>query len=139
MWVLLKGLLLKFALLKTVLQMLKGLGSLAIFIPIAMLLSTFGWPVLMVLAVLALPILLLLFLFGLPILLVVGAGGVMMTIIGFVLTAAMPILKIFIGIILPLAAVFFVTRWIWRLVFGDDDSKNGGSPTVPPKPATGEA
>ena len=53
MWTLIKGLLLKWAMLK---WLLKSLGSLGILVPIAFILKMVGLPVLMVLAVLALPI-----------------------------------------------------------------------------------
>ena len=49
MWTLIKGLLLKWALLK---WLLKSLGSLGILVPVAFVLKMIGLPVLMVLAVL---------------------------------------------------------------------------------------
>ena len=133
MWALLKAVLIKVAAIKAILQLLKGLGSLGIFIPIALLLSTFGWPVLLVVAVLALPVLLVLFVLGLPLILVFVVGSVMLTILGTVLAAALPLLKLFVFVILPLVMVFFVSRWVWRLLFGKD---NGDAEI---RPATGDA
>ena len=139
MWVLIKGVLLKVAAIKAILQLLKGLGSLGIFIPIALVLSTIGWPALMIIAVLALPVLLLLFVLGLPILLVVGGGAVILSVIGFVLAAAMPLIKVFLFVILPVMIAFWVARGLWKLLFGKDEKPTAPPPaSPPPTPATGE-
>ncbi len=69
MWVLLKSLLAKWAILKLV---LKAFGSLGWLLPLALLLKAIGLPFLIVLALLALPLILVLAIIGLPLLLVVG-------------------------------------------------------------------
>jgi hypothetical protein len=79
MWTLIKGLLLKWAMLK---WLLKSLGSLGILVPIAFVLKMIGLPVLMVLAVLALPVLLMLALFGMPFILVFLPFGAATTLSG---------------------------------------------------------
>ena len=83
MWTLIKGLLLKWAMLK---WLLKSLGSLGILVPIAFVLKLVGLPVLIVLAVLALPILLMLMLFGMPFILVFLFGGALLAILSAVLS-----------------------------------------------------
>ena len=144
MWALIKAVLVKFAVLKAVLKLLKGLGSLGIFIPIALLLSTFGWPMLLIIGVLAVPILILLFVLGLPLLLVFGGGGVMLTVIGFVLTTAMPIIKLVLFVVVPLFLMLWMAKFLWRVMFGGPDTRGDVAAPPPPPPvdpttATGEA
>ena len=125
MWTLIKGLLLKVAMLK---WLLKSLGSLGILVPIAFVLKMVGLPVLMVLAVLALPILIMLALFGMPFILVFLLGGALMAILSAVLTFGIMALKI----IVPIVLLVWVLRW----VMGWNGSKPDDGSTTPP-PATG--
>src|SRR4029079_18002965 len=97
MWTLIKGLLLKWAMLK---WLLKSLGSLGILVPIAFVLKMVGLPVLMVLAVLALPILIMLALFGMPFILVFMLGGALLAILSAVLSFGLMALKIVLPIVL---------------------------------------
>ena len=125
MWTLIKGLLLKWAMLK---WLLKSLGSLGILVPIAFVLKMVGLPVLIVLAVLALPILLMLMLFGMPFILVFLLGGALLAILSAVLSFGLMALKI----VVPIVLVVWILKWIW--------GSNGSKPdegTTPTPPATG--
>src|SRR5687768_2867620 len=107
MWALIKGLLLKWAMLK---WLLKSLGSLGILVPIALLLKTVGLPLLMVLGVLALPILIMLALFGMPFILVFLIGGALLAILSAVLSFGLLALKI----IVPIVLLIWLAKWIMR-------------------------
>ena|SRR4051812_36397168 len=123
MWMLIKSLLLKWALLKWLLQ---SLGSLGILVPIAFVLKLVGLPVLIVLAVLALPILIMLALFGMPFILVFLLGGALLSILSAVLSFGVMALKI----VIPIVLLVWVLRWIMGW--------NGSKPDEgTPPPATG--
>ena len=124
MWTLIKGLLLKWAMLR---WLLKSLGSLGILVPIAFVLKMVGLPVLIVLAVLALPILFMLALFGMPFILVFLFGGALLAILSAVLSFGLMALKI----VLPIVLVVWLVRWLMGW--------NGSKPDegTPPPPATG--
>ena len=120
MWTLIKGLLLKWAMLK---WLLKSLGSLGILVPIAFVLKMVGLPVLIVLAVLALPVLLMLALFGMPFILVFLFGGALLAILSAVLSFGLMALKI----VVPIVLVVWLAKWMM--------GRNGSKPdegTVPP-------
>ena len=123
MWTLIQTLL-KGALLK---WLLKTLGSLGLWVPIAFLLKMFGLPILMVLAVLALPILIMLALFGMPFILVFLLGGALLAILSAVLSFGLMALKI----VLPIVLIFWLVKWI----FGWNGKKPDEGTTPPP--ATG--
>lgn len=127
MWTLIKGLLLKWAMFKWLLQ---SLGSLGILVPIAFILKMVGLPALIVLAILALPILLMLALFGMPFILVFLFGGALLAILSAVLSFGLMALKI----VLPIVLVVWLVRWLmgWN---GKGDGSKPDEGTVPP--ATG--
>lgn len=111
MWVLLKSLLAKWAIVKLV---LKAFGSLGWLLPLAFVLKALGLPFLIMLAVLALPLLLVLALIGLPLLLVVVLGGAMVSFTLWIVSIGVVALKIAI----PLLLIFWLLRWMTRR--GDD-------------------
>jgi hypothetical protein len=116
MWVLLKSLLAKWALFKI---LLKGLGSLAWLLPLALILKAIGLPALIVLAILALPLFLVLLILGLPMIFVVMSGVVILAGIFFLLSLGIAVLKIAI----PIIIVYWLFKWIWG-------SKKTGDGTV---------
>ena len=124
MWTLIQTLL-KGALLK---WLLKTLGSLGLWVPVAFILKMFGLPILMVLAVLALPILIMLALFGMPFILVFVLGGALLAILSVVLSFGLMALKI----VLPIVLIFWFLKWI----FGWNNGSKPDEGTTPP-PATG--
>lgn len=106
MWVLLKSLLTKWAILKLV---LKGLGSLGWLLPLAFILKAFGLPFLVMLAVLALPLLLVLAVIGLPFLLVALVGGVLITVTMWIVGIGVAALKLAV----PLLLIYWVLKWMF--------------------------
>jgi hypothetical protein len=121
MWALIKALLVKWAMLKWI---LKTIGSLGLWVPIAFLLKMFGLPVLMVLGVLALPILFVLALFGMPFILVFLLGGALLAILSAVLSFGLLALKI----VVPIVLIVWILKWIW----GSNGSKPDEGTTTPP-------
>ena len=107
MWSLLRTLLVQGILAKTA---LRSFGWLAWLLPLGFLLKWVGLPILLVLGTLALPVLILLAVVGLPIIVVLFFGGVLLSIVGFVLTAGFALAKV----LIPIALVFLLLRWIWR-------------------------
>jgi hypothetical protein len=108
MWLLLKGLALRFALGRTVGGMF---GILAlVLLPVAGILKFVGLPLLMVLGVVGAPIVLLLAVIGLPLLLIVGIGGALLLCLGVVLTLGVLAVKI----LLPIVLIVWFVRWIFR-------------------------
>lgn len=105
MWLLLKSLLAKWAILRLV---LKAFGSLGWLLPLALLLKAIGLPFLIVLAVLALPLLAILVLLGLPLLLVVLLGGGLVTLTLWIVGIGVAALKIAI----PLVLGYWILRWL---------------------------
>ncbi|MCC6929207.1 MAG: hypothetical protein IT359_09480 [Gemmatimonadaceae bacterium] len=120
MWVLLKSLLAKWAILKLV---LKAFGSLGWLLPLAVLLKALGLPFLLMLALLAIPLLFVLALIGLPFLLVTLVGGVLVTLTLWIVSIGVAALKISI----PLILVYWVLRWMWS---------RGGDATGPVPPTS---
>lgn len=117
MWVLLKSLLAKWAILKLV---LKAFGSLGWLLPLAFVLKALGLPFLILLAVLALPIIIVLAVIGLPLLLVIAVGGVLLTLTMWIVGIGLAALKLAI----PLLLMYWVLRWMFSR--GDDAT------TMPP-------
>ena len=103
MWAILRSLMMKGLIARTVLRSFGWIGWL---LPIGWLLSWIGWPLLSVLGVLALPVLVLLFILGLPIILVFVVGGLLMSLLGFLLTLGIAALKIAIPVV--------IIVWLWR-------------------------
>ena len=124
---------------KALLAMLLGrtFGSvlvmlLALLAPVAGILKLIGIPILIVLAIVALPAMLVLAVIGLPIMFVVVAGVAIMGVVGMVLALSVAVLKVAI----PLVLVFFVLRFVWRLVFGPPKSDTPPPVSEGPAPET---
>ncbi len=122
MWLLLKGLALRFAIGRTVGGMLGTL--LLVLVPLAGVLKVIGLPLLAVLGVLAAPVFLLLGVIGLPILFVVAFGGILMLLVGVLLTAGLFAIKI----LLPIVLVVWFVRWMLG------KTKGSGTVAGPPPP-----
>jgi hypothetical protein len=118
MWVLLKSLLAKWAILKLV---LKAFGSLGWLLPLALLLKAIGLPFLLVLALLALPLIPVLAIIGLPLLLVVVVGGALLTMTMWLVGIGLAALKLAI----PILLIYWLVSW-WF---------SRGTEEVPPPPA----
>ena len=118
MWALIKWLVLKLAVVR---WLFKTLGGLAIFVPLALLLKTIGWPILLVLGVLALPVLFVLFIFGLPIFLVLVVGGMVMSFLFALLSFGLVVLKFAVLVVLPIYLLWRIACWLFR-------RPNGGTP-----------
>lgn len=107
MWSLLKTLLVQGILARTA---LRSFGWLAWLLPVGFLLKWVGLPLIAILGTLSLPVLILLAIIGLPIIVVIVFGSVLLSIVGFVLTAGFAVLKV----LLPVLLVFLLVRWVWR-------------------------
>lgn len=108
MWLLLKGLALRFAVGRTVGGMLATLF--VVLVPLAGLLKFIGLPLLLVLGVIGAPVFLLLGAIGLPVLFVVGFGGLLLLFVGALLAVGIFAIKI----LLPIVLVVWFVRWIRR-------------------------
>lgn len=106
MWMLLKGLALRFAVGRTIGGLFATL--LLVLVPIAGVLKVIGLPLLIVLGVIGAPLFLLLAAIGLPMLLVVGIGGVLLALLSGLLALGVLAIKI----VLPIVLVVWVVRWI---------------------------
>ena len=102
----------------------------AVLAPLAGLLKLIGIPVMIVLLVVGAPVILLLAVVGLPLMLVAIAGVVIMGVLSMVLALSVALLKV----LLPIAIVFFVLRFLWRLTVGRPKTD-----TPPPPASTGPA
>ena len=116
---LLKSLLLKWALLKSLLRILASLGWL---VPLALLLKTIGVPLLILLAVLALPLFIVLAVIGLPLLLVGVVGGGLLVLTMWIASLGLVVLKIAIPI--------FLVIWIIRWFMSDRGTRHADGGTV---------
>ncbi len=105
MWLLLKSLLAKWAIVKLV---LKAFGSLGWLLPIAFVLKALGLPFLLLLAAVALPVILVLALIGLPLLLIVVVGGVLVTFTMWIVGLGVVALKVAI----PILLLYWAVRWM---------------------------
>ena len=121
MWVVLKSLLAKWAILKLV---LKAFGSLGWLLPLAFILKALGLPFLIMLAVLALPLLLVLAVIGLPVLLVVLVGGSLVTVTMWIVSIGVVALKLAI----PLVLAYWVLTWMLGRRDGPEASADGTTP-----------
>jgi hypothetical protein len=110
MWLLLKGLVLRFVIGRTLGGMMAAL--LVVLVPLAGLLNFIGLPVLMVLGVIGAPLFLLLGAIGLPLLFIVAIGAALLAMLGILL--ALGVLAI--RIVLPLVLIVWFVRWVWRAV-----------------------
>jgi hypothetical protein len=107
MWLLLKGLALRFVVGRTVGGLLATL--LVVLVPLAGVLKVVGLPILMVLGVLGAPLFLLLGLVGLPILFVLAFGGLLLMFVGVLLAVGLFAIKI----ILPIVLIVWFVRWMF--------------------------
>ncbi len=121
MWVLLKSLIVKWALLRYALGSLGGLLALA---PIAWLLKVIGIPLLIILGIIAIPLLILLAAVGLPIAAVLAIGAMILALLGMLLSVGMVVVKILVFVVLPILAVWLVFRWVM-----DSGRPRGGEAT----------
>lgn len=106
MWLLLKGLALRFVVGRTVGGLLATL--LLVLVPLGGVLKVVGLPILMVLGVLGAPLFLVLGLVGLPILFVLAFGGLLLAFVGVLLAIGIFAIKI----ILPIVLIVWFVRWI---------------------------
>lgn len=108
MWLLLKGLALRFIVGRTV----GGAFSLLLLllVPLGGVLKFIGLPLLIILGVLGAPIFLLLAAIGLPALIVVGVGGVLLLLMGVFLSLGLLALKI----VLPIVLIVWFVKWVRR-------------------------
>ena len=109
MWVLVKSLIVKWALLRYVLGSLGGLLALA---PIAWLLKVIGVPLLIILGIIAIPLLILLAAIGLPIAAVLAIGTMIIALLGMLLSMGLVVVKILIFVVLPILAIWALYRWV---------------------------
>ena len=114
MWLLIKGLALRFIVGRTVGGMFATL--LLVLVPLGGVLKVVGLPILAVLGVLALPVLFVLFLFGLPVLLVLVVGAGLLAGLFFLLTLGLIAFKIFLFVVLPIWLIWKVAGWLFRLI-----------------------
>ena len=123
MWLLFKGLALRFVVGRTVGGMLAAL--LVLLVPIAGVLKFIGLPILIVLGLLGAPLMLVLGAIGLPLLFVLGIGGALIAMIGVLLALGMLAIKF----VLPIVLIVWFVRWIWRAARGGRDGM--GPATAP--------
>jgi hypothetical protein len=131
MWLLLKGLALRFAIGRSVGGLLATL--LLVLVPIAGVLKVVGLPLLAVLGVLGAPVFLLLGVIGLPILFVVAFGGILLLLVGVLLTAGLFAIKI----LLPIVLIVWFVRWIFGKVSGQGPVEGPPPPEEPLGPVGG--
>jgi hypothetical protein len=103
---------------------LRSFGWLVWMLPLGFLFKWIGLPLIAILGALSLPVLILLAIVGLPIIVVIVFGAILLSIVGFVLTAGFAALKI----LLPVLLVFLLVRWVWR-------SRTTVTPVTPAAPA----
>ena len=108
MWMLLKGLALRFAVGRTIGGLFATL--LLVLVPIAGVLKVIGLPLLIVLGVIGAPLFLLLAAIGLPVLLALAIGAVLLACLGGLLALGVLAIKI----VLPIVLVVWVVRWMRR-------------------------
>ncbi len=125
MWLLLKGLALRFVVGRTVGGMLATL--LLVLVPVAGVLKVVGLPLLIVLGVVGAPVFLLLGVIGLPTLLVLAFGGILLLFLGILLTVGLFAIKV----LVPIVLIVWFVRWI----FGKTKGPVVGSP--PPEEPLG--
>lgn len=106
MWLLLKGLALRFAIGRSVGGLMGVL--LLVLLPAAGALKLLGVPLLLVLGTLGAPVFALLGMIGLPLLFVLGFGAILLLMVGVVVTAGIVAIKI----VLPIVLLVWFVRWI---------------------------
>ena len=108
MWMLLKGLALRFVIGRTIGGLFATL--LLLLVPVAGVLKIIGLPVLIVLGVIGAAVVLLLAVIGLPVLLILGIGGMLLVCLGILLTLGVMAIKI----VLPIVLIVWLVRWLRR-------------------------
>jgi hypothetical protein len=131
MWLLLKGLALRFVVGRTVGGMLATL--LLVLVPLGGVLKVIGLPLLMVLGVIGAPVFLLLGVIGLPILFVLGFGAILLLLMGVLLTVGLFAIKI----LLPIVLIVWFVRWIFGRTKGPDTVQGPPAPEEPLGPVGG--
>lgn len=106
MWLLLKGLALRFVVGRTVGGMFAAL--LFVLLPLAGLLKVVGLPLLAVLGLLGAPLFLLLGVIGLPLLFVATFGGMLLVLVGALLALGLIAIKV----LVPIVLVMWLVRWM---------------------------
>lgn len=123
MWLLIKGLAIRFVVGRTLGGLMAAL--LVLMVPVAGVLKFIGLPILAVLAFVGAPLFLLLGAIGLPVLLIVGIGAVLLLVLGGLLALGLLAIKV----ILPIVLIVWFMRWVWRALRRPDAG--------PPAAATG--
>lgn len=125
MWLLLKGLALRFIVGRTV----GGAFSLLLLllVPLGGVLKFIGLPLLLILGVLGAPIFLLLAAIGLPALFVVGVGGVLLLMLGIFLSLGVLAIKI----VLPIVLIVWFVKWVRRRWAREPGLDAGAAPGTP--------
>lgn len=108
MWLLVKGIALRFIIGRTVGGMLAAL--LVLLAPLAGILKLIGLPLLLVLGLIGAPLMAVLAAIGLPLLFVVGIGGALLVAVGLLLALGVMAIKV----VLPIVLVVWFGRWVWR-------------------------
>ena len=107
MWLLLKGLALRFVVGRTVGGMFAAL--LLTLLPLAGVLKLVGLPLLMVLGLIGAPLFLLLGAVGLPVLFVLAFGGMLLLLLGGLIAVGVLAIKI----VLPIVLLVWCIRWLF--------------------------
>ncbi|MCY7380575.1 MAG: hypothetical protein LH467_14705 [Gemmatimonadaceae bacterium] len=123
MWLLLKGLAVRFAVGRSVGGLMGVL--LLVLLPAAGALKLVGLPLLLVLGTLGAPVFALLGMIGLPVLFVLGLGAILMLMVGLLVTAGIVAIKI----VLPIVLLVWFVRWITGRTHGATDD-----PPLPDEP-----
>lgn len=131
MWLLLKGLALRFVVGRTVGGMLATL--LLVLVPLGGVLKVVGLPLLMVLGIIGAPVFLLLGVIGLPILFVLGFGAMLLLLMGVLLTVGLFAIKI----LLPIVLIVWFVRWIFGRTKGPNVVEGPPPPEEPLGPVGG--
>jgi len=98
----------------------KIIASLAVLIPIALILALFGIPTLAILGIIGTPLMIFLMILGLPIIFVLLFTGVAVFGVAFLLPFAVLVLKVCLWVILPLILI----RWAWKNWLGPDKGRS---------------
>ena len=114
MWKIIKAVLLRWLLART---FGKGLGLLAVLIPLGAILKAIGVPLLIALVLLGLPVLLLLALLGVPLVTAALAAVALTTVAGIVLALGIAIIKF----VVPIVLIVWFIKW----AFFEDRGKRG--------------
>lgn len=123
MWLLLKGLAVRFAVGRSVGGLMGVL--LLVLLPAAGALKLVGLPLLLVLGTLGAPVFALLGMIGLPVLFVLGFGAILMLMVGLLVTAGIVAIKI----VLPIVLLVWFVRWMTGRTRGAKDD-----PLLPDEP-----